>query len=227
MILLIEPDQKIKKKLCDLISRERVIGVDTYTQILEMMCKFRNKFDLMIANIHPLKDILSRQTLFKLCDKLHIEIPPILGIYRQGDEQIVQEFEKNNGQCKLIKYSEEDKGFPETYIQAIKELYPVLIADIDKAKEIWLKKEKTEESIDPSKWLKEEGFIEVVESDNIESSNGNAGELITSIEKMLVDKTEEKIEDVDELGDYKKMYFEFKEKYDKLLKQLTNLIKHT
>jgi hypothetical protein len=223
MILLIEPDQKIKKKLCDLTSRERIIGVDSYIQILEMLCKFKNRFDLIIANIHPLNDALSQQTLFKLCDKLHIVVPPILGIYREGDEQIVEDFKKNNGQCKLIKYSEEDEVFPETYIQAIKELYPVLIADIDKAKEIWLEKEKTEESIDPRKWLKEEGFIKVVESDNIESSNGNTGELITSVEEMLVDETAEKIENVDELVDYKKMYFELKKKHEELLKQVTDL----
>ena len=98
-----------------------------------------------------------------------------------------------------------------------------MIADIDKAKEIWLEKEKTEESIDPRKWLKEEGFIKVVESDNIESSNGNTGELITSVEEMLVDETAEKIENVDELVDYKKMYFELKKKHEELLKQVTDL----
>jgi molecular chaperone DnaK (HSP70) len=223
MILLIDENKDIRKKLCDLISRERIIQVDSYPRSLEMMCKFKNRFDIIIANIHSLQDILSRQTLFKLCHKLNIKTPPILGFYKKCDEQIKKEFEKNNKHYRLIEYNKEDQEFPERYIQAIKELYPELVADINKAKELWSKEEQTEELVDPRKWLEEEGFLDIDVTKNAQNSEKDIKELTASIEEILKDKEEEEIEKKGKKLNYKKMYFEIKERHNEVLRQVQEL----
>ncbi len=113
MILLLEPYKKRRKKLCDLLSRERIIGIDSIPEALEMVCKFKNDLAIIIANIHLLYDILSRKTLFKLCTKLYIDIPPLLGFYEAGDEKIKEEFVNKYKQYKLVEYDEKDDSFPE------------------------------------------------------------------------------------------------------------------
>ncbi len=45
----------------------------------------------------------------------------------------------------------------------IKELYPEVISDLDRAKETWLRGEETEDLIDTRKWLEEEGLVEAAE----------------------------------------------------------------
>jgi len=149
--------------LCDLLSRERIIGVDSIPETLEMVCKFKNNFEIIIANIHLLYEILSRETLFRLCNKLYIDIPPLLGLYTKGDEKIKKEFEKKYSKYKLVEYDEEDEHFPERYLQALKELYPDVIADAKKATETWLKGEETKELKETREWLEQEGFIEARE----------------------------------------------------------------
>ncbi|MGB7055000.1 MAG: hypothetical protein WBE28_06750, partial [bacterium] len=86
MILLIEPNRKIRKRICDLLIRERIIAVGTYAETLEMIAKFQRRLNVIIANIRVLNDILNKKTLFRLCQKLHIEVPPILALFRKGDE---------------------------------------------------------------------------------------------------------------------------------------------
>jgi len=125
-----------------------------------MVCKFKNNFEVIIANIHLLYQILSRETLFRLCKRLYIDIPPLLGLYTKGDEKIKEEFEKKYSQYRLIEYDEEDDHFPERYIHALKELYPDVVVDVNKATETWLKGEETKELIEARKWLEQEGFIE-------------------------------------------------------------------
>ncbi len=163
MILLLEPYKTRRKKLCDLLSRERIIGVASIPETLEMVCKFKNSFEIIIANIHLLYDILSQETLFKLCKKLYIKVPPLLGLYEKGDDKIKEEFEKKYTQYKLIEYDKEDDNFPERYIRVVKELYPDVIADVNKAMESWVKGEETKELIDTRKWLEQEGFVERTE----------------------------------------------------------------
>lgn len=149
--------------MCDLLSRERIIGVDSIPETLEMVCKFKNNFEVIIANIHLLYEILSKETLFRLCDKLYIDIPPLLGLYTKGDERIKKEFEKKYPHYKLVEYDEEDDHFPEQYIHALRELYPDVIADVNKATETWLKGEETRDLTEAREWLEQEGFIEARE----------------------------------------------------------------
>lgn len=230
MILLIEPNRAIRKKLCDLLNRERIIGVDSCPQTFEMICKFKNRFNIIIVNIRLLKDILSHGTLFKLCEKLYIEIPPILAFYRKGDEKIRENFEKNYGQYKLIKFDKEDTSFPERYIQAVRELFPEVIADIDKANEVWLKGDEPEVSTDPRAWLVEEGFLEAIKSSKIGEIAKDMEQIMPLIKKMLsAEKTGGKYEkgEANKEVDYKKMYFEIKKKYDELLKYVKELVDFT
>ena len=94
MILFIEPNRKIRKRICDLLSRERIIAVGSYAETLEMIAKFQKRLNIIIANIRVLDDILNKKTLFRLCDKLRINVPPILAIYRKGDDKIQEKFEE-------------------------------------------------------------------------------------------------------------------------------------
>jgi hypothetical protein len=158
MILIIEPHKSTRKILCDLLSRERIITADSIPESLEMLCKFRNNFNLIISNIQTLYDIFSRGTMFKLCEKLYISVPPILGLFTKVDETIKAVFEKKYKQYKLIEYSE-DVTFPGRYIEAVKELYPDVIIDLAKAQEAWSRKDEVKEPIDTRAWLEQEGFI--------------------------------------------------------------------
>jgi len=227
MILLIEPDKAIRKKLCDLLSRERIIGVDSVQQTLEMILKFKNNINVIIANIRLLRKILSNQIIFRLCEKLSLKTPPIVGFYKKNDEEIKKEFEKNNKQYKLIEYNEKDYSFPGQYIQAIKEVYPELTADIEKAREVWLKEKETEDLVDLRKWFEEEDFLEIIKNLKIGKPGKDTEHIIPSIEEMTAEKTVEKKEEIEEINkekNYKKMYFELKKKHDELLRYVKELI---
>lgn len=239
MILLIEPDKAIRKKLCDLLNRERIIGVDSVQQTLEMILKFKDNLNVIIANIRLLREAISRDIISKLCQKLAIETPSIVGFYKRNDRKFKKEFEKSHKQYKLIEYNEKEPGFPDQYIQLIKEVYPELNADIEKAREVWSKQEQDEELVDLHKWIEEEGlYVEEEKEIFIEDLKEKAKK-----ERRKKEEVEEKIADIEELGllveesekesktgqrrdereDYKKMYFELKKKYDELLKYVKEL----
>jgi hypothetical protein len=227
MILLIEPNKKIRKRLCDLLSRERILAIGSYAETLEMIAKFKNRINIIITNIRLFKDILLRGTLFRLCQKLYIEIPPILALYRRGDEKIKEEFEKNKISCSIIKLDCEDTSFPERYIMAIKDLYPEVIAEISKATEIWLKDEEPEILIDHRKWLEEEGFLEAMENLKIGKLTKDVEQIIPLIRKMLSEekkKPQEKRPTKKQEVDYKRMYFKLKQRHDELLKYVKELV---
>lgn len=230
MILLAEPNRLIRKRLSDLISRERIIGVDSLPHVLEMICKFRNNINLIIANIRLLKDILLKGTLLNLYEKLHIEIPPVLIFYRKGDEKIKEEFEKTEYKHKLIKYDRDDNNFPLHYIWAIKELYPEVITDIKKANEIWSKGDETESVESIRKWLVEEGFLEAIASSQIGKLAHDIEQIVPVIKRILLEEQEQKEmlkEEVKDKGNYRKMYFELKRKHDELVKHVNDLIDYS
>lgn len=227
MILLLEPNKRIRKRLCDLLSRERILAIGSYAETLEMIAKFKNRINIIIANIRMFKDILLRGTLFRLCQKLYIEIPPILVLYRRGDEKIKEEFEKNKIQYSIIEFDGEDTSFPERYIAAIKNLYPEVIADIDKATEMWLKGEESETPKDHRKWLEEEGFLTAMENLKIGKLTRDVEQIIPLMKKMLSGEKQgpqEKKQKKKQETDYKRMYLELKQKYDELLKYVKELV---
>jgi len=240
MILLIEPDKTVKKKLCDLLNKERVIGVDSVQQSLEVLCKFKSDLNVIILNIHLLREILSNQIVFRLCQKLCFDTPPILGIYKNSDKKIKEEFEKDNKQYRLIEYNEKDYSFPGQFIQAMKEIYPGLNADIEKARESWKKEERGEDLTKVRKWMKEEGlYVEeapVIYIEDLKEEAKKKGGIKNEVAEKIADieesgllteepEKEEKITqriDVNEY--YKKLYFKFKKKYDELLKYVKELM---
>jgi len=219
MILLIEPDSGLRKKLCDLLSNERIINVASVTSAFEMICKFRNGLDIIIANIQLLEAMLSNQTVFKLCQKLSIEAPPIVSYYKKGDEKIKAKIEKANKQHRFVEYNEKDCSFPGQYIQAIREVYPNLNADIERAREIWLKERESDKFIDPYKWLEEKGFLKDIEKAKIQKQEDGVDKKIVSKEDGSI-KTADMSQKTIEEEDYKLRYFELKKKYDELLKSI-------
>ena len=209
------------------MSRERILAIGSYAETLEMIAKFKNRINIIVASIRMFKDILLRGTLFRLCQKLYIEIPPILVLYRRGDEKIKEEFEKNQVHCSIIKFDGEDTSFPERYIMAIKGLYPEIIADISKATEIWLKGEEPEILIDHRKWLEEEGFLKAMENLKIGKLTRDVEQIIPLLKEMLSEekkKLQEKRQIKKQEIDYKHMYFELKKTHDELLRYVKELM---
>lgn len=225
MILLCEPDKNRRKNICDLLGRERIIAVGSVQEILEMICRFQKRFKIMIINIHQLHDIVTSHKLFNLCAKLKISAPPILGIYQDGDEELIVKFQENTAHYQLIKYDEKDPYFPNHYIEAVKILYPEVIGDIGSASEAWSRKDDKREYIDPRKWLEEEGFIEPAEQPPSRASLQEMKENLFTIEKMLIEMALS--EDIEKReiaqNNYKYLYLEFKRKYCDLVKILNDL----
>jgi len=213
MILILESDKSLSKKLCDLLNRERIICVDSGQQIVEMVCKYKNDINVIIANNHLLYDIMVHQVILKLCQKLVIEPSPIICYYKKDDQDIHKEFIKDLGQNKLIECDEKNVDFPERFIQIVKEAYPALNADIKKANEMWVK--KPEDFVDIGKWLEEEGFLKTGKTAQPTESY--------SLIKPQPRKLNSKKDDLD----YEKMYNELKKKYDELLKEVKDLIDST
>ncbi len=205
MILLLESESGVRKKLSDLLPRERIIGVGNKQQILEALVRHRNKFNLIIADIRLLKEVLSEQTILKLCKKLSITMPPIVGFFKEGDKKL-KNFKETREEYKIIKYDEQDHKFPSEYIKAIKDVYSELNVDINKANEVWLKGSETQDLLDVQSWLKDEGFIK------------KARKAKTPRKEKSIEKEPE-----EEIHDYKKAYFEIKKKYDELLKYVKEL----
>jgi len=182
----------------------------------------------MIIDIRQLHDIVIGNTLFNLCDKLRISVPPILSVYQDGDEEIIAKFTENHSHYPIIKYDENDPSFPDRYIEAVKMLYPEVIGDIDSAKEAWSKKDDKRDYVDPRKWLEEQGFIEPIEQPPSRSSLQDMKENLLAIDKMLTEMALS--EDIEKReiaqNNYKYLYLEFKRKYCDLVKILNDLTEY-
>jgi hypothetical protein len=144
-----------------MLNRERIIPVEEKTEILEALVKHRNNFDVMVANIQSLREILAEGILNKLCDKINIKIPPIIAIYKSGQESIIKNTNASKYQCKFLKYDENDLNFPITYAQTIKTVHPKVNIDMNRANEVWLNPQNPQDIVDIQGWLGEEGFIDV------------------------------------------------------------------
>ncbi len=220
MIILVEPDKDVRKNLADLISRERIIGADSIEECLQLFLKFKNDLDLIIANVNLLSEMLSKQLIERVCEKLSIGIPPVIAIYKKSEEETRDTFLRTHKGYKLIRYAENDIGFPSRYLEVIKKACPGLVIDYEKAREAWHKRQQPSDFIDPRVWLEEEGFLDVVKSHDPESSEKTADDIVSSIQTLFdEDAAEHALPGAGEPeDDYKKMYLELKEKYDTLLK---------
>lgn len=211
-----------------MLIKERIIGVGSITAALEKVCQFHKEIDVIIVRIHFLLDIYAKQLIHRICEKLRIKEPLLIGYYTKEERKIKENLEKSRANFRLIEYDENDAQFPEKYISTIKEVYPKLNYDLQKAKEIWLKKPEPPPAgfVDPRKWLEEQGFVTVVKKVEKSEKIGSIKEVIPIIQDIL--KKEESImrEEAEEI-DYKKLYLEMKEKYEQLSKYVKELINST
>uniref|UniRef100_A0A7C4XT92 Uncharacterized protein n=1 Tax=candidate division WOR-3 bacterium TaxID=2052148 RepID=A0A7C4XT92_UNCW3 len=221
MLILIDSDTRIRKKICDILNKERILVVDTITNGVEKLCQFRSEIDAIIARINFFVEISKKNIVSKICAKLNLKTPPLIGYFLKGEEEIMGSLPGDISKMPIIEYDETDDKFPFKFIGLIKELYPQLNYDLKRANEIWrAKPAEPSEFIDPRKWLEEEGFAEIIRREEkkeitLEQAISGLTELIKKIEPQ--EEKEEK-----EL-DYKKLYFEIKEKYEQLLKYVEEL----
>ncbi len=222
MIIIAEPDKIIRKKLSDLLRKERIIGIDMVADMLEKLCKFREEIDVIIINIRLLNLSFLNETVPKLCQKLNMSQPPLLCYYKAGDEnsEILAKAKKVN----FLKFDETDPKFPSQYVKLLKGLYPNLNADLTDVKKAWVKVDVDQDLADVQEWLEQEGLVEKKE----EKVKIKTEEKIPSIEKLLIEEPE-KDEDVEasSMDDYKAKYFKLKKKYDELYKYVKELIDFT
>lgn len=220
MIILVEPDKEIRKNLADLISRERLIGVGSIQEALQLFLKFKTDLDLVIANVNLLSEMLAKTVIERVCQKLAVNIPPVIAIYKESEEEAKNVFTSMYKGYKLIKYADNDLGFPNRYLEVIKKACPGLVIDYEKARESWVKKQKPGDFVDPRTWLEEEGFLEATRAREAESVDKGPDDALSSIQAMLHEETEVAVEPRKERpeDDYKEMYHNLREKYDRLLK---------
>jgi hypothetical protein len=201
MIMIIEPDSIIRRKLGDMLNKERFMAVSSITDALEKICLHKNEIDLIVTNVQILRNETKHQTIAHLCEKLCANKPPMLCIHRKGEE-CREETSKAGKDLTLIEYDEKDPGFPVKYLLAITERYPEANVDIRQATAAWHTEKETDDLADLHKWLQEEGLSI---TDNKRKGNASKKQ-----------QTEE--------CDYRKMYAELKEKYDKLLAYMRELL---
>jgi hypothetical protein len=226
MIILIEPDKEMRKNLADLLSRERLIGVDSIQQCLQMILKYKNDLDLIVANVNLLSEMLAKHIIERVCQRLSIGLPPVIGIYKKGNEEAKHAFVSHHRSYKIIEYADKDLGFPNRYLEVIQKACPELVIDYEKAREAWLKIQQPQELVDPRQWLEEEGFLDKREVAEPANPDKEPEEIVMSIQALLDEEESETSEPVleeaetDTEEDYKKMYVELKKKYDELLKSV-------
>jgi len=158
MVLLLEADKTFGKKLSDLLDRERVVVVESERQALEMIVKYRDDINAIIANHSQYSVILAHNLITQVCEKLGIKPIPAVGYHRKGDPAPVPQKTPDPG-YRLIGCDEADPGFPEKLIGAVRGAYPDLNADLSKARIMW--NARSEDLMDLNEWLEEAGFGEM------------------------------------------------------------------
>jgi hypothetical protein len=214
---MLEPDKALGKKLSDLLDRERIIGLDSGKQLLEMIVKYKSDINVIVANNRIFREMKIHSLILKLCQKLNIKPPPVICYDQNGgrdskkDDQVINEdMMENLGLYKLIEYDELNSDFPEVFIETIREAYPGLRADVKKASVLWTT--KPGEFVDIGGWLQEEGFFGADKT----AAPAKPSAAANPPQKPSAPKKENL--------DYEKMYHELKKKYDDLLKQMQDLL---
>lgn len=223
MLILIDADTPLRKKLCDVLKKERIIPVDSVTAALEKICHFRSEINVVIAKLDYLVEIFERQTIKKVCYKLYINEPPIIGYYTPNQEKMRIEFARRGATYPLLECSEADLRFPDHYIAEIIKAYPELNYDLGKAYYYWAKtpEQVAAEYIDPRQWLQEQGFIEILELAEKEENKSLVLEnTILAIRAMLETQIDGEVKNFD----YKQLYLDTKKQYDQLTQYVRELI---
>jgi hypothetical protein len=225
MIIIGEPNNDIRKRLCDLLSKERIIGVTTISDVLETLCKFRNHVDLIIINIALLNEILSNHILQRLCQRLGTREPPTVGYFTNGQKALKEDLKRDHANLILIEYSEHRESFPEHYLSTLKQIYPGINVDVERAKASWAEQEQDQEFVDIQEWLGEEGFLEGIEKEEPRAEiKSTATPLSSAGDLPAQEPTKPEAQPAKEEVDYKKLYLELKKKHDELLSYVNELM---
>ncbi len=223
MLIIIDANTGLRKKLCDILKKERIIPVDSVTVALEKICHFRSEINVVIANLDFIMEIFERQTIKKVCYKLFINEPPIIGYYTRGQEKQKEELLARGATYPFLQCDETDLQFPDRYIAEIVKVYPELHYDLDKAYYYWAKtsEQTAAEYIDPRQWLQEQGFIEILElAEKEENKSPVLENTILAIKAML----ETQIDGEARNFDFKQLYLDTKKQYDQLTQYVRDLI---
>lgn len=227
MILLLESDKNLSKKLSDLLDRERLVAVESERQVLEAIVKYKGDINAIIANHRQFSVILAHQLISQVCRKLEFKPIPAVGYHKKGDPIPVPQKAPDPG-YQVIEYDDADPGFPEKLIRALREGYPDLNVDLTKAKMMWVA--KSEDLMDVDQWLAEAGFGEM---DKIAQS---VAPVVPKTKPKPQPQSQPKPQSQPPKSpaggtDYKKMYEDLKKehealkkKHDELLKQVKDLI---
>jgi len=222
MFIIIEPDLNIRKKICDILHKERIIGVDSITAAVEKICWFRNDINLILARINFDIDILQKKVITKICNKLIINEPPVIGYFLMGEEDILAKIPGDINKLPIIEYDETEPDFPRKLINLVEGLYPKVNYDLETTNEKWLHKdEKPIETVDPRKWLEEEGFVELIQKPEEKKKEPGVEQIFFELNQVI--KEIEMTHSEKGEADYKKLYYDLMEKYDKLLKLFQEL----
>ena len=230
MILLLEPDKKLGKRISDLLDRERIDVVESERQVLEMVVKYKDDINAIIANHRQFSVILAHQLITQVCLKLDMKLIPAVGYHIKGDPEPLAEHRSMPG-YRLIDCDESDPGFPEKFIKTLREAYPDVNVEIEKAKMLWAA--KPEDLMDVGKWLEEAGFGQM---DKIAQT---AAPVVPKTKpkppeppkkpaappKKLAEPPKKPAEPPKGPPDYKKMYEDLKKEHDQLKKKHDELLK--
>ncbi len=222
MIVLIEPNKNKKKKLCDLINRERIVPVKFPGEVLNFLYKYQKKVDLIIANSNMpfVSDLISKKLLEKLCSKLNLPRIPLVGYYKEEDENTKKLKEAG---IDLIKYDERNSEFPFQYLSLIRKEYPGLNIDVTNIMEIrdyWLGiKQKPEKKELDSEEI--EDILNVL-SPTEEKEVMDITEISAQVKPYITQNEYDKV--VDELDEWKKKYNKLEKEHKDLKVSVKDII---
>ncbi len=220
MFIIIDTDPVVRKQICDVLHKERIIAVDSIASMIEKLCWFRNDVNLIIARIAFFVETHEKKISERIQNKFRINAPPIVGYFLAGEEDHLSRMPDNIIKDAIILFDPADKSFPRKFIALVKQYYPKLNYEMKSSQAKWQKKDETPvQTIDLRKWFEEEGFIELVNKER--KTEQPVDQLVGELNQILKEM-EFRHQETDEV-DYKKLYFQLKEKYDKLLKLFEEL----
>ncbi len=220
MMLIIDKDLIRRNKLSNLLLQERILQIDPSKEgkdiprmVVEKIFQYRQDISLIMASL-PLANIIfsSDSSVIKAKEgKVQLALPYFLTYYTEEEEnhsqfQKVMDGLKKYNNCLFIKYDEKDRDFSNKYIAKIREVYPTLRVDVDKAFRIWTGQEiiLTDEHV--------KGIADIVEKEKTPEEVQDISSLL-SPEANATESAEKKI-------DYQALFFHTLNENQRLKKEL-------
>ncbi len=225
MILLLEADKILSKKLCELVDRERIEVIDTERQVLEAIVKHRGEVKVIVVNHRRFSVILAHGLITQVCQKLGIKPMPVIGYHLKGDPE-PPAMDRQMPGYRLIDYDDSDPDFPDKFFQALREAYPEINVDLGKAKIVW--SARPEDLLDVGKWLEDAGFGEM---EKLAQTMGpvvppaNPKPKSPAPARKLPEPVKKPPASTRGPLDYRKMYEDLKKEHEQLKKKHEDLLK--